>query len=199
MEDVHYRSMPLMRSRTTPSPPGPLTRGRANNIARISDGDNRSFEDPLETVQVSQEAPWDKQGEDLLRSWLATAKQQASAHRKRGFQLKRLYKFFGILSIITAAVVFLFSNITVSPVEREDTITKMVFAFINLIVANLVSFLDYGPKYRHQFEFEGLFTKVSIDLTEILSIHVDYRAPKDRTLAEYKEKIGSLFTYAPET
>lgn len=158
----------------------------------------QSPSDPLETIQVSEEAPWDKPGENLIHSWLETAKQQASIHRKRGFRLKQLYKFFGILSIVSAAIVFFFANISVSPVGKTDTLVHIFVAFVNLLVANLNNFLEYGPKYQKQFEFEGKYSKLSVDLEEILAINADFRAPKDRTLAEYKEKIGNLFVNAPE-
>jgi len=150
--------------------------------------------DSLETIQVSKEAPWDKQGEDLLRVWLATAKRESDLHRKKGYTLKSLYKFFGIVSILTAAIVFLVANLD----STENTLRFIIVSFINLIVVNLTSFLDYGPKYQRQFEFEGKYTKISIDIEEILALDQDYRAPKDRTLAEYKEKIGNLRVNAPE-
>ena len=155
--------------------------------------------DSLETIQVNQEAPWDKKGEDLLRDWLVAAKQQATSHRKTGFRLKKLYKFIGITSILSAAIVFFVSNVQISTDEHRYTVIKVTVAFINLIIANLASFLNYGPKYQRHFEFEGKFTKISIDIEEILAIDPDFRSPKDRTLAEYKEKVGNLFSSAPET
>lgn len=154
---------------------------------------------PVETIRVSQEAPWDQSGEDILRNWMATAQQQAHTHRKRGYKLKRLYKFFGVMSVISAAVVFLFSNANIFKDDKTGTIAKVVVAFINLVISNMASFLDYGPKYKHQFEFEGRYSKFAIDIQEILAIDSEYRSPKDRTLAEYKEKIGNLVTNAPET
>lgn len=168
-----------------------------------------SFQDPTgsngsvsvfspETLQISQEEPWDKSGEDLIRNWDNIAQQQASDHRARGFFLKKLYKIFGIISILTAGVVFLVSNITISPHHDIDTLIKVIIAFINLVVANLVNFLDYGPKYQKQFEYEAKYTKLSIDIQEILAIDREFRSPKDRTLAEYKEKVGNLFSTAPE-
>ncbi len=155
-------------------------------------------QEPTQTLQISEEAPWDKQGEDLLCVWLADSKQQAVTHRKRGFRLKKLYKFFGVLSIFSAAIVFFLSNIVVSDNVQTDTTVKVFVAFINLIIANLASFLEYGPKYRLQFEFEGKYTKLSIDISELLALDPDFRPPKDRVLAEYKEKIGNLFINAPE-
>jgi len=154
--------------------------------------------DPIETLQISEEAPWDLPGEDLLHSWLETSQQQAGIHRKQGFKLKWLYKFFGILSIISAGIVFLFANIKFSSDKAADDIVHIAAAFVNLLVANLNNFLEYGPKYQRQFEFEGKYTKLAVDLEEILAIDALYRAPKDRTLAEYKEKIGNLFVNAPE-
>lgn len=155
--------------------------------------------DPIKTIQVSQEAPWDSAGEDLLRVWLATAKQQATSHRKHGFRTKRFYKLFGISSIVTAAIVFLIANLELSVLEGTDTIVHVFAAFINLLIVNLNGFLDYGPKYQRHFEFEGNFAKIAIDIDEILAIDPDFRSPKDRTLAEYKEKIGNLVRSAPET
>ena len=97
MNDEHSESSAPIYTRTRSHPsPSPLT-------------DYRSVYDPLETVQVSEEAPWDQQGEDLLRSWLEAAKQQAATHRKHGFRLKHLYKFYGILAIVSAGTIFLFS------------------------------------------------------------------------------------------
>lgn len=155
--------------------------------------------DTLETIQVSQEAPWDTKGENLLRDWLVASKQQAASHRKVGYRLKKLYKFIGITSILSAAIVFFVSNVQVSTDEHRYTIVKVTVAFINLIIANLASFLNYGPKYQRHFEFEGKFTKTAIDIEEILAIDPEFRSAKDRTLAEYKEKVGHLFTTAPET
>lgn len=154
--------------------------------------------DPIETIQVTQEAPWDTAGEDLLRIWLVASKRSASSHRKTGYHLKKLYRFFGILSIVSAAIVFFFSNIIASKDIETDKIVHVFVAFINLIIANLTNFLNYGPKYQLQFEFEGKFTKLAVDIEEILAIDADFRSPKDRTLAEYKEKIGNLFVNAPE-
>lgn len=160
--------------------------------------DGSETTNPLETVRVSQEEPWDKQGENLLRDWLATAKQQAIIHRKHGFKLKGLYKFYGVLSIISAGFVFLCSNVILSGDEYVDTTVKVFIAFVNLVIVNLVNFLDYGPKYKTQFEFEGKYAKVGVDIDQILAIDREFRSPKDRTLAEYKEKMGNLFVNAPE-
>lgn len=155
--------------------------------------------DTTETIQVSEEAPWDQSGEDLIQNWLDTSKQQAAVHRKQGFRLKWLYKFFGVLSIISASIVFLLSNIKVSPEKTTDDIVHIVVAFFNLLITNLTNFLNYGPKYQLHFEFEGKYSKIAVDLREILATSREYRSPKDRTLAEYKEKVGNLLVNAPET
>jgi len=172
-------------------------RTRSHTSLPVATEYNPSY-DPLETIQVSEEAPWDKPGEDLIQSWLEIAQQQAIVHRKHGFRLKHLYRLYGILAIVSAAVVFFFANIKVSPVKTTDDIVHVFVAFINLIVANLNNFFDYGPKYQRQFEFEGKYSKLAVDLTEILAIDSEFRSPKDRTLAENKEKIGNLMINAPE-
>lgn len=181
----------------SPSMPPVFTRTRSHQSIPIQP-DYNSVHTSFETVQVSEEAPWDKQGEDLLRSWLETAKQQASVHRKQGFKLKYLYKFFGILTIISAGAVFLFSNIKLSSMVATDDAAHVFVAFVNLIVVNLNNFLEYGPKYQRQFEFEGKYSKLAVDLEEILAIDSEFRSPKDRTLAENKEKFGNLLVNAPE-
>ena len=158
---------------------------------------DRETLDSLETIRVTPEAPWDEPGNLLLRSWLASSKQQASTHRTRGFKLKRFYKLIGISAILSAALVFLVSNIQGSGSSPQN-IFLAVASFVNLIIANLASFLDYGPKYQRQFEFEGRYTKLMVDIEEILSTASDFRAPKDRVLGEYKEKIGNLYRNAPE-
>lgn len=170
----------------------------SGDFSDILQGFREANQDTIETLQVSREAPWDKAGEDLLRSWLDAAKQQASAHNKTGYRLKRLYKIFGICSIVSASIVFLFSNITVTENEEGDAIFHVIVSFINLLVINLTSFLEFGPKYQLHFEFEGKFSKFGVDIEEILSCDPDFRAPKDRTLGEYKEKIGNLYTNSPE-
>ncbi len=154
--------------------------------------------DSTETIRVTQEEPWDSKGEDLLCIWLASTEQEASKHRTRGFRLKRLYKIFGILSIVSAAIVFFCSNIDIPPDTGTESFVRVFVSFLNLIIANLVSFLDYGPKYQKQFEFEGRYLKVSVDIKSVLASTKDYRPPKDRTLAEYKERIANLYANAPE-
>jgi hypothetical protein len=154
--------------------------------------------DTTQTIPITQEAPWDEPGEELLRSWLSTAKQQTTAHRQRGFKLKRYYKSLGILSIFTAAIVFLISNVHISDNDNTETFVRVFVAFVNLVIANSVNFLGYGPKYQRQFEYEGLYAKIVVDMEEILCTDRDFRVAKDRVLAEYKEKIGNLYTTAPE-
>lgn len=171
---------------------------RSGSHPSCSVGHPNASYNTIETVQVGEEAPWDQPGEDLVQDWLETSKQQAAIHRGKGFRLKRRYKFFGILSIITASIVFLFSNIVVSLNLSIDTFVHVFVAFINLIVANLVQFLEYGPRYQRQFEFEGKYSKLAVDLTEILATDIEFRSPKDRVLAEHKEKIGNLMINAPE-
>jgi len=182
-----------------PMPPVSTLQRRTCTPASLSD-ERRYTEDfdPIETLQISDEAPWDVPGEDLLHSWLEACKQQTGVHRKQGFKLKKLYKFFGILSIVSAGIVFFFANIKVSDDQVTDDIIHIFVAFVNLLVANLNNFLEYGPKFQKQFEFEGKYSKLAVDLEEILAIDAAYRAPKDRTLAEYKEKVGNLYVNAPE-
>ena len=164
----------------------------------ILDGLEQEQYNSLETVHVSQEAPWDEQGDELLRRWMADAEKQSILHRKRGFYLKKLYRVFNILSIVAASVVFFMGRVTFSTDETIDQLGHSVFTFINLILANLNSFLDFGPLYQKHFEFEGKYTKVCIELEEIIATDQEYRVPKDRTLAEYKEIVGNLYTSAPE-
>lgn len=152
----------------------------------------------IEEVHVSQEAPWDEQGDQLLRNWVADIEKQSVLHRSRGFYLKRLYRILGITSIVAASLVFFTSNIEFSTNELSNQIGHSVFTFLNLILANLNSFLDYGPKYQQHFEFEGKYTKVGIEIHEILATDHEYRIPKDRTLGEYKEIVGNLYVSAPE-
>ena len=154
--------------------------------------------DSIETIQVSQEAPWDVAGESLLRKWMETAGKQASSHQKTGYKLKKLYKIFGISAVFSAALVFLMSNLQFGD-QTRTTVVHSIASFINLLIANLAAFLSYGPKYQLHFEFEGKFTKVYVDIEELLAIDREFRSPKDRVLAEYKEKMGNLFTHAPET
>ena len=156
-------------------------------------------EDTLEAIQINQEAPWDEAGESLLRKWMATSWKQAADHKKTGYKFKRLYKIYGILSVVSATFVFLMSNVSISSEITTDATVHSIIAFTNLLITNLATFLNYGPKYQLQFEFEGKFSKIAIDIEEILSIHKDFRSPKDRVLAEYKEKLGNLITHAPET
>jgi len=102
------------------------------------DGESSNTANPIETIQVSQEAPWDKQGEDILRHWLAITEQQAAAHRRKGFKLKKLYRIFGILSILSASIVFLFSNIKLSIDDScGNSVVKSVIAFLNLVIINV--------------------------------------------------------------
>ncbi|NNM23826.1 MAG: hypothetical protein HKO54_09745 [Flavobacteriaceae bacterium] len=154
--------------------------------------------DTLETVQVSQEAPWDQKGEELLLLWLDDAEKRSKEHSKKGYQLKRRYRFLGITSILTAAILFFVSAIHFSDDEYRDDIAKRTFTFINLLVVNTATFLNYGPKYQQHFEFEGRWAKLAVDIKELLATDSEYRSAKDRTLAEYKEIFGNLQMISPE-
>lgn len=187
MQGSHrYPTRSVRTPYVTPAPPD------------ILDELNQDRYNSLETIHVSQEAPWDQQGDELLRRWVDDAQKQSLQHRKRGFYLKKLYRILGILSILAASIVFFMSSVKFNDDEAIDQLGHSVFTFINLIFANLNSFLDYGPKYQKHFEFEGKYIKVCIEIEEILSTDKEYRVPKDRTLAEYKEIVGNLYTSAPE-
>ena len=146
----------------------------------------------------SNEAPWDEQGTTILKTWIQEAKKESVLHRNRGFYLKKSYRFLGISSIVVAALVFLTDQIQFSDDQLADKAYHSIFAFINLVFVNISSFLNLGPKYQEHFEFEGRYIKVGIEMEEILATDIQFRAPKDRTLAEYKEIVGNLFTSAPE-
>jgi hypothetical protein len=156
-----------------------------------------NFMDRLETVPVVSEAPWDTEGEILLRCWMDEAEECANAHKTTGYKLKRNYRILSILVILAAGLVFLVTSLF--PCDDAYKVVQVVVSFLNLMVANFASFFDFGPKYQNHFQYEGLYRKFAIDISEILVTREDFRPPKDRTMVEYKERKGNLVTAAPET
>jgi len=154
--------------------------------------------DSIETIRVSREAPWDESGEELLRLWMDAARKHAEEHRLRGYRLKKFYRFTGILSILSAAILFFAAGILFSPDEYINDIFHRAFTLINLVIINLTTFMGFGPRYQEHFEYEGRYNKLVCDLQEILATHGEFRSPKDKTLAEYKEVMGNLLSIAPE-
>lgn len=152
----------------------------------------------LETVQVTAEAPWDENGEKLLRRWMAQAKDCSKAHRSTAYKLKHLYRLLSITVIITASCVFLTSSLFPCTVEPVYKVITVFISFINLTIANISNFFDFGPKYQLHFQYEGLWIRYALDIEELLVTDHDYRPPKDKSIVEYRERMGNLISSAPE-
>jgi hypothetical protein len=158
---------------------------------------DEEFLHQIETIPVTTEAPWDLKGEVLLRVWLDEAKDSSKGHRNTGYKLKNVYRILSISVILATGLVFLITTLF----PCEDDSHKYISAFISfssLILANLAAFFDYGPKYQSHFQYEGLYQRYVIDINEILSTDSEYRPPKDKTLVEFRERMGNLVTSAPE-
>lgn len=153
----------------------------------------------LETVPVTPEAPWDQRGEILLRSWMDASKNSSTNHKRTGYRLKKLYRTLSIAVIILTGLVFLLTSLFPCGTSNNSFKYIQVFSsFLSLIVANLSSFYDYGPKYQSHFQYEGLYMRYYIDIEEILATDIDFRPPKDKTIVEFRERMGNLLTSAPE-
>lgn len=152
----------------------------------------------IEEKQSNTEGPWDEEGNALLRAWIIEAKKESILHKNKGFYLKRVYRILGVSTIVAAALVFFTDSVQFSKDPKLDKTYHSIFAFINLVIVNINSFLSLGPKYQQHFEFEGRYLKVCIEMEEILATNILFRSPKDRTLAEYKEIVGNLLISAPE-
>ena len=158
---------------------------------------DREFLHQLETIPVTTEAPWDLKGDVLLRLWLDEAKNSSKGHKNTGYKLKKIYRILSISVILATGLVFLVTTLF----PCDDTSHKYISALISfssLILANISAFFDYGPKYQSHFQYEGLYQRYVIDINEILSTDVEYRPPKDKTLVEFRERMGNLVTSAPE-
>lgn len=152
----------------------------------------------LETISVNPEAPWDEAGEKLLRDWMDDATKCAKGHAKTGYKLKRRYKGLAMCNILATGLVFLVSSLFPCTSESAYKYITVVISFISLLVANTHTFFDYGPKYQRHFEYEGRYYKFVVDMEEILVTDADFRPPKDKSIAELKERKGNLVTTAPE-
>ena len=100
--------------------------------------------------------------------------------------------------IISAGFVFLFSSLFPCTVDETYKYIQVSMSFGSLILANLSSFYDYGPKYQSHFQYEGYYMRYYINIEEILATEVDFRPPKDKTTVEYRERMANLITSAPE-
>jgi hypothetical protein len=152
----------------------------------------------LETVPVTAEAPWDQTGEALLRVWLDEAKDESKGHKTTAYKLKRYYRRLSIAVIISTGLVFLVTSLF--PCTNEDAFKfiQVIVSFISLILANIASFYNFGPKYQEHFQYEGLYMRYAIDVEEVLATDIDFRPPKDKTIVEFRERKGNLVTSAPE-
>jgi hypothetical protein len=151
----------------------------------------------LETIPVTTEAPWDLKGDVLLRVWLDEAKESSKGHRNTGYKLKKNYRILSISVILSTGLVFLITTLFPCGDDSHKYFSAII-SFISLILANFAAFFDFGPKYQSHFQYEGLYQRYVIDINEILSTDVEYRPPKDKTLVEFRERMGNLVTSAPE-
>lgn len=151
----------------------------------------------LETIPVTQEQPWDKAGEILLRRWLDEAEKSASMHSKTAYRLKHLYRALGMAIILSTSLVALMNSLFPCASGSYKYVSVFI-SFISLIFANLSSLYNYGPKYQQHFTYEGLYYRYAIDIQEILVTEVSFRPPKDKTIVEFRERKGNLITSAPE-
>ena len=158
----------------------------------------RGFTDKLETIHCTSEAPWDGAGENLLRRWMDEAKDNSILHKKTAYKLKHFNRITSICVIFSTALVFLVTSLFPCTNDETYKIIQVIISFISLIIANIASFFDFGPKYQAHFQYEGLWMRFAIDIEELLVTDVDFRPPKDRTIVEYREKMGNLVTTAPE-
>lgn len=154
--------------------------------------------DGLDTIPVTPEAPWDDAGERLVRVWMDAAQTASSEHRATGYKLKFRHKLLSIANIFATVLVFIFTSLfpcTDEPAYRGLNVTAAALA---LFVASVISHFNYGSKYQQHFEYEGHYAKYAIDCEELLATEPDFRAPKDKTLAELRERKKQLLN-APET
>jgi hypothetical protein len=152
----------------------------------------------LETIPVTAEAPWDEAGEVLLCHWLDEAKESAQGHKSTAYRLKKLYRALSVAVILSTGLVFLVTSLFPCTDEAEFKYVQVLISFTSLILANLSSFYDYGPKYQCHFQYEGLYNRYGIDIQEILATSIDFRPPKDKTVVEFRERMGNMVTSAPE-
>lgn len=157
----------------------------------------QQYIDGLETIPVNPEAPWDEAGEEILRCWMAEAEAASKAHQATGYKLKRRYKALQFAVISSAVALFLINSLVPCNADLVGHIVHVVFSAINLLVAQITGFLNYGSKYQEHFEYEGHYSRYAIDIMEILATDTDFRAPKDKTIAELRERKKQLVS-APE-
>ena len=165
---------------------------------RYLDSLNPEYINGLETIPVTPEAPWDSRGEVLLRHWMDAAKDHSEKHSAIAYKLKSLYRKLSVLVILSTGLVFLTSSLFPCTDEVMYQYIHVFISFVSLVLANLSSFYDYGPKYQSHFQYEGYYMKYYIDIEEILATDIDFRPPKDKTIVEFKERMGNLVTSAPE-
>lgn len=158
---------------------------------------DQRFIDSLETVSVTPEAPWDDQGESLLRDWMAAAQASASAHQRTGYKLKFRHKALQFSSIMSAVVVFIVS--TLFPCTKEDPYRyiQVTASGVAVGITQVQTFLNYGTRYREHFEYEGHYIRFATDIEELLVTDRDFRAPKDKSITEFRERKKQLVN-APE-
>lgn len=155
------------------------------------------FLNGLETISATPEAPWDEIGERLLRDWMDEAKKSSLAHQATGYKLKSRYLYTQYLVIVATVLVFVAANMFPCTDQQEYKYIQIGFAAFNLFISSFAAFRNYGETYQSHFEYEGHYIRYATDIEEILVTDRDFRVPKDKTIAELKERKKQLAN-APE-
>lgn len=158
---------------------------------------DQRFINELETVSVTPEAPWDEPGEKLLRNWMAEAQAASASHQTTGYKLKRRYKTLQFASIVSAAIVFIVTTLFPCTTEDSYRYIQVTASGIATAITSFTGFLNYGVRYREHFEYEGHYACFATDIEELLVTDRDFRAPKDKSITEFRERKKHL-TKAPE-
>lgn len=159
---------------------------------------NPEYINGLETIPVTTEAPWDERGEILLRNWMDEAKTNSAKHKTTAYKLKKSYRALSLGVILSTGFVFLVTSLFPCTDQVAFKYLQVCISFSSLLIANIASFYDYGPKYQAHFQYEGYYMRYYIDVQEVLATDADFRPPKDKTVVEYRERMGNLVTSAPE-
>lgn len=133
--------------------------------------------------------------EALLKHWLKVARDNSTAHNKKGKSFKKKHEYVGLPAVLLPVVFTPISGVLAN-VDGMQYANVAVIATTG-ILNGVYTFFNFSKKSQKHFEYEAKYSDLATTIMVELSKKRDIRIRADRFIEMIQSKIDNLGANAP--
>lgn len=150
---------------------------------------------PEDNPQPLVEEKYTSHNEGLLKHWLKIARENSTAHNKKGKKLKWRHELFGLPTILLPLMFTPISGILAD--EEGMQYANVAVIATTGILSGVHNFFDYARKSQKHFEYEAKYADLATTIMVELSKERSLRIRADRFIEMVQSKIDNMGASAP--